>query len=466
MDIYLHNSLTDFKEKFKPLKEGEVLMYNCGPTVYNYAHIGNLRSYIFADLLRRMFEWNGYKVKQVINITDVGHLTSDADFGEDKVEKKALKEGKSAKEITKFYTEDFLLDLDKLNILKDKIKFPKASDYIQKQKEMIYTLMDKGFAYKTEDGIYFDTSKYPEYKNLFGIDRTMLDEEFARISPIYGKKNHLDFALWKFSKSGEKRLQEWESPNDTKMGFPGWHIECSAMVKDILGETIDVHTGGTDHIPVHHTNEIAQSVCANERPLANYWLHNAFVNVEAGKMSKSEENFIRLQSIIDKNINPLAFRYLILTAKYSSQIQFSWEALKGSETALNKIHTKLEEFKENSSESNEKNLIEAREKFTKFINDDLDTPRALALIWEIIKDNNISPLDKKTLILDFDKILGLDLDKKNTVTFPKEIEELIEKRNKARENKDWETSDKLRKDIENMGFEVKDTTEDTKIYKK
>ncbi|MFA7216856.1 MAG: cysteine--tRNA ligase [Candidatus Paceibacterota bacterium] len=466
MDIYLKNSLTNSKEKFEPLKEGEVLMYNCGPTVYNYAHIGNLRSYIFADSLRRMFEWNNYKVKQVINITDVGHLTSDGDIGEDKVEKEAKKEGKSAKDITKFYTESFFEDLDKLNIPKNQIEFPRASDYIQKQKEMICILEEKNFTYKTEDGIYFNTSKYPEYKNLFGINRTMLDEEFARVIPASGKKNHLDFALWKFSKPEDKRLQQWESPNDERMGFPGWHIECSAMVKELLGETIDIHTGGTDHIPVHHTNEIAQSICANEKPLAKYWLHNAFLNVEAEKMSKSEGNFIRLQSIIDQKINPLAFRYLILTAHYSSQLQFSWDALKGSETALNKIHTKLEEFEQNSDESNEKDLVNTKEKFTKFINDNLDTPKALALVWEIIKDENISPSDKKTLILDFDKILGLDLGKKNTVTISKELKKMIESRDEARENKDWQTSDRLRKDIENMGFEVKDTEEGTQIYKK
>lgn len=466
MDIKLQNSLTNSKEKFKPLKEGNVLMYNCGPTVYNYAHIGNLRSYIFADMLRRMFEWNEYKVKQVINITDVGHLTSDADFGEDKIEKEAQKEGRSAKEISKFYTDAFFDDLDKLNIPKDKIEFPKASDYIEKQKEMIYALEEKGFTYKTDDGIYFDTSKYPEYQNLFGVNRSNLNEEFARVSPVPNKKNHLDFALWKFSKPGEKRLQEWESPNDPRMGFPGWHIECSTMAKEILGETIDIHTGGTDHIPVHHTNEIAQSVCANEKPLAHYWMHNAFLNVESEKMSKSEGNFIRLQSIIDENINPLAFRYLILTAHYSSQIQFSWDALKGSETALNKIRTKLEEFEKSPEQSDEKDLIENKNKFTEFINDDLDTPKALALMWEIIKNEDISPSDRKTLILDFDKILGLDLDKKNELIVPEEVNKLIEKRDKARENKDWQTSDEIRKDIENMGFEVKDTEEGTKIYKK
>ncbi len=463
MEIKLQNSLTGKKETFRPIKEGEVLMYNCGPTVYNYAHLGNLRSYIFADTLRRMFEYNDFSVKQVINITDVGHLTSDADFGEDKIEKEAKKEGKDAEEITKFYTEKFFEDLDRLNIHREKIIFPKATEHIESQKNMIEKLLDKDFAYITDDAIYFKTSKFPEYQKLFGIDRSNMEEEFARVIPTGEKEDIQDFALWKFSKPGEHRLQEWKSPRSDKMGFPGWHIECSAMIKEILGETIDVHTGGIDHIPVHHTNEIAQSTCANEKPLANFWIHNAFLNVESGKMAKSEENFIRLQTILDKGFDPLSFRYLILTAHYSSPLLFSWQSLEASKNALERLKEKVLEF---GPETDSNQTETYKEKFKEFINNDLDTPKALALTWDIIKDDSLDNSQKKHLILDFDKVFGLNLDSIEIVEIPEEVKKLIDEREKSRAEKDWQKSDEIRKKIENLGFSVKDTENGPKISKK
>jgi len=438
-------------------------MYNCGPTVYNYAHIGNLRSYVFADTLRRMFEWNGYEVKQVINITDVGHLTFDGAGNEDKMEKGAEREGKTAKEISIQYTKSFFDDLDALNISRDHIQFPRATEYIAEQIEMVQTLEKNGYTYKTSDGIYFDTSKFPEYGKLGNIDLKGL-EEGARVMINTEKKNPTDFVLWKFSPTDHKREMEWESP--WGVGFPGWHIECSAMSKSLLGATFDIHTGGIDHIPVHHNNEIAQSVCANHTPFVHYWMHNAFLTINSGKMSKSDDNFIRLQTLVEKNIDPLAYRYLLLTARYSSPLQFSFEALEGAQNALRKLKAKINETNESEKTENETVLIENKNTFTEYINDDLDTPKALALVWEILKDDRLSSADKRKQILDFDKVLGLNLDSNEDVEIPENVRELISERDKARENKDFATSDALRKEIESFGFEVKDTPEGTKIARK
>ena len=464
MEIHLHNTLSGKKEIFKPIKAGEVSMYNCGPTVYNYAHIGNLRSYIFADTLRRMFKWNGYKVKQVINITDVGHLTSDADFGEDKMEKGAKREGKSALEISKFYTEAFFDDLQKLNIEKKDILFPRATDYIAEQIEMIKELEQKGFTYQTSDGIYFDTAKFPDYGKLGNINLKGL-EEGSRIGVNDEKKNITDFALWKFSPKNEKREMEWPSP--WGVGFPGWHIECSAMSKALLGQPFDLHTGGIDHIPVHHNNEIAQSVCASGLPFVHYWMHNAFLNIGDNdeKMAKSGENFIRLQTLVEKNIDPLAYRYLLLTARYSSPLQFSWEALEGAQTALNRLKRFVKTTMIVGDSNNEK-VNQYKNLFSEYINDDLDTPKALALVWDIIKDDEISDAQKKELILDFDKVFGLELGKEIQLTeIPTEVSDLISARDRARAEKDWKMSDELRQKIENLGFNVKDTPDGTMVDK-
>ncbi len=475
MDIYLHNTFSGKKELFTPLVPGNISMYNCGPTVYNYVHIGNLRSYVFADTLRRMFEWNGFKVTQVINITDVGHLVSDGDYGEDKMEKGAMREGKTAQEISKFYTESFFDDLEALNISLNDITFPRATAYIAEQIEMILALEKGDYTYKTEDAIYFNTEKFPEYKNLFGIDRSKLNEEFARVTPLASKKNHLDFALWKFSHQEEKRQQEWPSP--WGIGFPGWHIECSAMSKKLLGVTFDLHTGGIDHVPVHHTNEIAQSLCANKAPFVHYWMHNAFLTVNEGdKMAKSGENFIRLESLRERNIDPLAYRYLLLTARYSSPLQFSWQALEGAQTARKRLQTFVSKVASDTSMISRmvRKILsiygeEYKKRFNKYINDDLDFPKAVALVWEVVKDEKITDVEKSQLICDFDTVLGLRLGEKNkneVVEIPTEILSLVTARDLARTAKDFPQSDQIRDRIESLGFEVKDTEKGTEVKKK
>lgn len=465
MDIYLHNTYTGKDELFTPLQKGMVSMYNCGPTVYNYAHIGNMRSFVFADTLRRMFEWNGYTVKQIMNITDVGHLTSDNDTGEDKVEKMARTQGMTAHDITLFYTDAFMKDLEALGINPAHITFPKATEHIEEQIAMIQDLETRGFTYTISDGVYFDTSKFPEYGKLGNINLAGL-EEGARIGENDEKKNLTDFALWKFSpkQEEEKRQQEWESPWGT--GFPGWHIECSAMSIKYLGDEFDIHTGGIDHIPVHHNNEIAQSVCSGHK-FAHYWMHNAFLNTTGDKMAKSGDNFIKVSTLIEKGFDPLAYRYLLLTSHYSSPMEFSFEALEGAQTALKR----LRRFVHNTEEgpgltSEEGSALTYRQAFTEYINANLDTPKALALVWEIVKDQNLSHADKKALILSFDAALGLNLHIHTEVEIPLEVQELILARNTARENKDFALSDSLRTQIESFGFEVLDTPEGTKVEKK
>lgn len=461
MDIYLHNTYGNKDELFVPIRKSFVSMYNCGPTVYNYAHIGNMRSFVFADLLRRMFEWNGYAVKQIMNITDVGHLTSDADNGEDKVEKMAKTAGKTAHEITLFYTHAFMEDLKALGINPEHITFPRATEHIPEQISMIQELEEKGFTYVTSDGVYFDTSKYADYGKLGNINLTGL-EGGARIGENAEKRNITDFALWKFSPAGETRQQEWQSP--WGVGFPGWHIECSAMSVKYLGDEFDIHTGGIDHIPVHHNNEIAQAVCSGHR-FAHYWMHNAFLNTSGEKMAKSGENFIRVSTLVEKGFDPLAYRYLLLTSHYSSPMDFSFEALAGADSALKKLRRFIHTI-DDSSEPDVDKAMPHREVFTQIINSNLDTPKALALIWEIVKDPSLSPVDKKSLILSFDSVLGLNLHSYTEVEIPLEVQELILARDTARQNKDFTLSDLLRTQIESFGFDVLDTPEGTKVEKR
>lgn len=463
MDIYLHNTYTGKDELFTPLQKGMVSMYNCGPTVYNYAHIGNMRSFVFADTLRRMFEWNGYSVKQIMNITDVGHLTSDGDTGEDKVEKMARTQGMTAHDITLFYTDAFMKDLEALGINPAHITFPKATEHIAEQIAMIQDLETRGFTYTISDGVYFDTSKFSDYGKLGNINLSGL-EEGARIGENDEKKNLTDFALWKFSPTGEKRQQEWESP--WGVGFPGWHIECSAMSIKYLGDEFDIHTGGIDHIPVHHNNEIAQSVCSGHR-FAHYWMHNAFLNTTGDKMAKSGDNFIKVSTLIEKGFDPLAYRYLLLTSHYSSPMEFSFEALEGAQTALKRLRRFIHNTEEGPSLTSEEGVaLKYRQTFTEYINTNLDTPKALALIWEVIKDPTLSHGGKKALILSFDAVLGLNLHTYTEIEIPLEVQELILARNTARENKDFALSDSLRTQIESFGFEVLDTPEGTRVEKR
>lgn len=412
--IYFYNTLSREKEVFKPINEKEVLIYSCGPTVYHYAHIGNLRAFVFADILNNTLREAGYKVKHQINITDVGHLVSDDDEGEDKMEKGAEREGKSVWEVAKFYTEAFFKDLKDLKINKEKFIWTKATDYIQEQIEMVKTLEEKGYTYKTLDGIYFDTSKFPKYTELAKIDIEGLEKGKRIADENNEKKNKTDFALWKFSPKDEKRQMEWDSP--WGVGFPGWHIECSSMSRAVLGNHIDIHTGGIDLIPVHHTNEIAQSECSLEdgHRFVNYWLHINFLNADKGKMSKSSGDFLRLESIIEKNIDPIAYRYLLLMTHYRKELKFSWESLEAADNAYQKLKKKFKTLAEDvENEIILENLSDKAEKyrddFMESIYDDLNTSAALAKVWSLINDKELKSIEKHTLLIFFDKYLGLNL---------------------------------------------------------
>lgn len=456
--LKLYNTLTRQKEEFQPIEDKKVGIYTCGPTVYNYVHIGNLRSYVFADILVRVLKYNGYKVKQVMNITDVGHLTSDADEGEDKLEKGAEREGKSVKELVEFYTEAFIKDLEELNIGMPAI-FAKATDHIDEQIELIKKLESNGFTYRAKDGIYFDTSKLRDYGKLANLDVQGL-RQGERVE-VRDKKNKTDFAIWKFSPARKKRMQEWESP--WGVGFPGWHIECSAMSMKYLGGHFDIHTGGIDHIPVHHTNERAQNMAATGREVVNRWLHNEFVVLrDSGKMAKSEENFIILQTLIDRGYNPLAYRYLLLNIHYRNPVEFSWDAMDGARNSLNNLYEKVGALGSHWFGKADNNYAE---KFLEAINDDLNMPQALAVVWDLLKDNSISNRNKQKTLLKFDKVLGLGLDlvKEEKSEIPREVQELVFKREQARREKDWQKSDRLRDQIKKLGFKIEDTADGQKV---
>jgi len=433
------------------LRDKKVGFYSCGPTVYGYAHIGNLRTYIFGDTLKRVLEYNGFKVKHVMNLTDVGHLTSDADTGEDKLEKAAKKENKTAWEIANFYTQAFINNLEALNIREPDV-WAKATDHIPEQIELIEELEKKGFAYKLKDGLYFDTSKIKNYGKLGGLKKEGL-KAGARVEMVEGKKNITDFALWKFSPKDAKRQMEWDSP--WGIGFPGWHTECIAMSKKHLGIPFDIHSGAVDLIPTHHTNEIAQAKAAFGKDLANFWLHGEHLVLKEGKMAKSEGNIILVKDIGDKGINPLAFKYLCFTVHYRTKMSFTWKALEASQKAIANLNDRF--LRLSGKGIKEKN----KKEFLKFINDDLDMPKALAYIWNLIKKNQIS----QEQLLDFDKVLGLKvgeiLDSKKEI--PEEIKEMVLKRQELRASGNFEEADKIRKEIEAKGFTIQDTTKGPEI---
>jgi len=454
--IKLYNTLTRKKEIFEPINDKKVGLYCCGPTVYWYAHIGNLKSYLFQDILRRTLEYNGYKVNHVMNYTDVGHLTSDADTGEDKMEKGSRRENKTAWEIADFYIKAFGKDTRALNILKPTVT-PRATEHIAEQIELIKKLENKGFAYKIGDGIYFNTSKLKDYGQLAMLDEKGL-KAGARVEVAEGKKNPTDFALWKFSPKDKKRQMEWKSP--WGVGFPGWHIECSAMSQKYLGEQFDIHCGGIDHISVHHTNEIAQSEAAFGKTPARFWLHNEFLLIDSGKMGKSEGNIFTLQTLVNKGFNPLAYRYLNLTAHYRSKLNFTWESLEATQSALLNLYQIFGEYPDGGKVSKE-----YKKEFEAVINDDLDTPKALALAWKLIKDEEVSDADKKQTLLDFDKIFGLGLSQIKKIEIPDEIKKLADERKKLRQEKKWQKADEARKKIEKLGYQIEDTEEGPKIIK-
>jgi cysteinyl-tRNA synthetase len=461
--LKIKNTLTGKIEEFTPIKKGlfsnkKVGMYNCGPTVYNRAHIGNLRAYIFSDLVRRALEFNNFKVNQVINITDVGHLTSDSDEGEDKVEQQAKKENISAEEITEKYTLEFFNDLDRLHIEKSKITFPKATDHIQEQINLIKNLEKKNLTYKTSDGIYFDTKKIDDYGKLGNIDIEGL-KEGQRVEKNPEKKNATDFALWKFS-GDTKRQQEWESP--WGVGFPGWHLECSAMSIKYLGKSFDIHTGGVDHVNIHHNNEIAQSESSTGKPFSKYWMHVNHIQIEGEKISKSLGNVIYLDELEKKGYSPMSYKYLLYSAHYSTLINFTEENLKASQKALFKIYDFLNKINEDG-EINEKYLKE----FTEVINDDLNTAKSIAIIFDLLSDDEVSDEDKKSTILKFNEFLNLGFDNPviPEIEIPEEVIKLAKERSEARKNKDFETSDNLRDKIKELGFEIKDKGEEFEIEK-
>jgi cysteinyl-tRNA synthetase len=456
MAFQLYNTLTRRVEKFIPLKGKKVGLYACGPTVYDYAHIGNLRSYITWDILKRALVLSGYSVKHVMNITDVGHLTDDGDNGVDKMLKGAAREHKTAWEIAEFYTMAFLDNLKDLNIQPPAVMC-RATDHIKEQIKLIKKLEKKGFTYITPDGVYFDTGKLPDYGALAQLKKQDL-RGGIRVE-VGGKRHSADFALWKFSPKLEKRQMEWESP--WGVGFPGWHIECSAMSAKYLGIPFDIHCGGIDHVPVHHTNEIAQTEAAEGIVPARYWVHNEFLNMGADKMSKSLGNFITIATLKDKKISPLAFRYFLLQTHYRKQLNFSWPALKAAQTGLTHLYRACKALPEVMPSEKEKQL---HKQFIDAVTDDLDVPTALALVWSAVKEQTIS----QETLFEFDEVLGLGI-KEHAKKAPEELAEdakaLTTERDQARREKNWAKSDELRNRLIALGYKVKDTTKGTEIEK-
>tara|TARA_B100000674_G_scaffold153074_1_gene122050 strand:+ start:261 stop:1790 length:1530 start_codon:yes stop_codon:yes gene_type:complete len=448
MTLHLYDTYERQLRPFTPINTSFVGIYCCGPTVYNFQHIGNLRTYVFEDTLRRALEYSGYDVKHVVNITDVGHLTSDGDTGQDKMEASAQRQGTTAWELATLYTDVFKEDLHLLNVLEPHV-WCRATDHIPEQIDAVRTIEERGYAYSTSDGVYFDTEKLNDYGYLARLDVDGL-QAGARVE-LGEKRKITDFALWKFSPIDEKRQMEWQSP--WGVGFPGWHIECSAMSTKYLGEYFDIHCGGEDHIPVHHTNEIAQAqACYNTR-LANFWVHGAFLQLGGEKMSKSTGDFLRLQTLIDRGYDPLAYRFFCLGARYRAKLTFAWESLDAAATALDRLRTTAHAWGEPTAED-ESFITRFRER----VEDDLNMPRVLALVWELV-GSNLEKGVKKATLLHFDQVLGLQLDQwqpKAEEDVPTEIRSLAEQRQRARAEKDWAKADELRDKITAAGYEITD----------
>lgn len=473
--LYFYNTLSKSKEEFELSRYVRaVRMYNCGPTVYDVQHIGNLSAFVFADILRRTLLYNGFAVKQIINITDVGHLTSDSDEGEDKMSRALVREGldltlENMRELGERYTKIFLEDLQKLNVDTTHITFPRASDHIRADIAMIQTLEEKSYTYRAEDGIYFDTSRFLAYGALGGI--APRDEEHARIETKATKRNPADFALWKFNKT-----LGWDSP--WGKGFPGWHIECSAMINATLGKQIDIHTGGIEHIPVHHNNEIAQSEAATgKKPLSRFWMHRAHVQLEGGKMAKSEGNVVYLSDLTARDFHPLSLRYLFLGAHYRTPSNFTWEALEAAQTSFLKLRRLVD-----AEEKTGRIPTSWQKKLHERFNDDLDTPVSLGKLWEMIKDRNLSGADIRAGILDADQVFGLGLAKPDELAttlcqkmfgvaveladLPERVQKLVEAREAARKGKKWEQADALRLELQKLHYIVEDTSAGPRLFKK
>jgi len=458
--------MTRSVDEFKPLEQGRAGMYTCGPTVYNYAHVGNLRTYVFEDILKRGLLWCGYDVKHVMNVTDVGHLVSDADEGEDKMALGAAREGKSVWELAELYFQAFKLDLDRLNIIAPDI-WCKATEHIGEQIGQVRSLEQKGFTYIIDDGVYFDTSKLSDYGKLARLDIAGL-RAGSRVEMAVGKKNLTDFALWKFSPKDATRLMEWESP--WGVGFPGWHIECSAMAIKYLGERMDIHCGGIDHVSVHHTNEIAQAESAIGHEWVNFWLHGEFLVSDKGKISKSDEEgdskageFLTLDLLVDRGFDPLAYRYFLLGAHYRQQLSFSWEALESAASAfgkLKRIALDIAGDYVSTDEPLEKPIAEFRDA----VEDDLNMPRALAAMWGAAKQAQAQPGRTYAALLEMDRVLGFGIESfeaDKLAISEDDILDMIRQRTDAKANKDYTAADGIRETLKEMGIEIMDGPEGT-----
>ena len=465
MTVKLYNTLTKKKEDFVPLNGNEVKIYSCGPTVYSYAHIGNFRAYVFVDNLRRILEYNGYKLKHVMNITDVGHLESDGDDGEDKMEKAAKKENKSPYEIAKFYTDKFLEDMKKLNIEMPEI-IAKATEHISDMLELAKEIVKNGYGYETSTAIYFDVSKLDKYPVLSNRN---VDEQIAgaRVDVDPEKRNPYDFAIW--IKAPENHIMKWDSP--WGLSYPGWHLECSAMSKKYLGEVFDIHTGGVDHIPTHHENEIAQSKGAFGKIPAKIWMHVEFLQVNGGKMSKSLGNVYTIEQLEQKGIEALAYKLFCYTAHYRTKLNFTFEGALASQKALNRLRESYIKNISGKDEISNEQIEEYRNKFLQAINDDLNMPVAMGIVWEVARSEKKSKKIAE-LLLEFDNVLGLDLinsekymNSQKEIEVPLEIQELLNERKKAREEKNWTLADKIRDEIKLKGYIVKDTKEGMTVEK-
>lgn len=459
--LKLYNTLTRKKEEFVPLKKGTVKMYSCGPTVYNYAHIGNMRAYIFMDTLRKVLKYNGYKVKHVMNITDVGHLVSDADEGEDKMAKTARIENRSVYEIAKEYTDAFMKDIKALNIDTPE-HIAKATEHIREMEIYVNDIVKNGYAYETSKGVYFDTSKLPNYGKMLSNNNIDDLKAGARVEVDTEKRNSQDFALW--IKAPKEHIMKWNS----KWGlcYPGWHIECSAMSRKYLGDKFDIHTGGVDHIPIHHENEIAQSIGATGHNLANYWMHVEFLLIDGGKMSKSLGNVYTLNDLKAKGIDALSYRYFTYSSHYRNKLNFTWDAIKSAKNSLNKLRDMIALHKDVNKKIDKNIISKYEEQFLDAINDDMNMPVAISIVWEIAKEKEKSN-DFYELIKKFDSVLSLDLDKndKEDINIPEDIKLILNERKDARKNKNFAKSDELRDKLKELGYIVKDTKDGQIIEK-
>ena len=460
MSIKFYNTLSRKKEEFTPIDSKEIRMYSCGPTVYYFAHIGNLRAYLFMDNLRRVLKYNGYNLKHVMNITDVGHLVSDADEGEDKMMKAAKRENKNPFEIAEFYMNAFLADIDKLNVDRPEI-IARATEHIDVMEEYVKKIIDNGYTYQTEDTVYFDTAKLDKYGVL--SNRNVDDQKAgARVEFDQNKKNISDFALW--IKAPENHIMKWDS--FFGKSYPGWHLECSAMGYKYLGDHFDIHTGGVDHIPIHHENEIAQSIGFCGKIPANFWMHVEFLQINGGKMSKSLNNLYTLADLEEKGFEPLVYRMFNYTSNYRAQINFTFEAMEAAKVALSRLREGYLKHQEGTEDVSDEEIKSYEERFLEAINDDLNMPVAMSVVWDVIKNPNKSK-KLQNLLLKFDEVLGLNLKdyQKEENVLPEEIQKLVAERNEARANKNWAESDRIRDLLIEKGYTVKDSKEGTIVEK-